>query len=511
MKRVLAPLLAAALLPACAIETTTNAQQTTPSHTSSELRQQWLDMFARGYFPGRSGQVFYVPHEGDFLIEKDPLSVFMHGSPWSYDVRIPLLLYGPGFIRRGVWSEPTAHQDVVPTLASLLQIAPPATATGHALRQALEAATARPRVIALFVLDGTRADYFDTHGDVMPTLKRLRDTGAWFGNTRVTSLPSATSIGHATLGTGTDPRVHGLVVNRLFNRVTGASQESYDGLDPGELMALTLADIWNLATDGRAVIIGQGGAIRAAAGLVGHGACLVNGRKVLAASYSQRDGAWETNPTCYTLPAALTSISAERFWKDAGGMWMGHDIASPVRFKASALFQRFEGEALAAVLEHEAIGADDTTDLVLVNLKGPDYTSHAYGPASRETRETLAELDRQLARAIQIIEKKAGEGRSILVFTADHGMPGEPPAGRRRITTMEVVEALDQRFSPQPPSIVQYFSDPANAQIHLDAARVTALGFSLKDVAAFLESRFFTAAFTEDEVRSAQVRLPLGK
>ena len=40
---------------------------------------------------------------------------------------------------------------------------------------------------------------------------------------------------------------------------------------------------------------------------------------------------------------------------------------------------------------------------------------------------------------------------------------------------------------------------------------MAALGFSLKDVAAFLESRFFTAAFTEDEVRSAQMRLPLGK
>ena len=38
-------------------------------------------------------------------------------------------------------------------------------------------------------------------------------------------------------------------------------------------MALTLADVWNIATDGRAVIIGQGGAIRATAGLVGHGAC----------------------------------------------------------------------------------------------------------------------------------------------------------------------------------------------------------------------------------------------
>jgi Type I phosphodiesterase / nucleotide pyrophosphatase len=477
----------------------------------SDRRARWLEMFARGYFPGRSGQVFYVPHEGDFLIDKDPLYTFMHGSPWDYDTRIPLFFYGPGFVREGRWPEPVSQQDVVPTLAALLQIAPPATTTGRALLQALQTGNARPRVVTLFVLDGMRADYFDTYADAMPTLIRWRAEGAAFSNARLTSLPSATSIGHATLGTGTDPRIHGLVVNRLFNRVSGASQESYNNLDPGELMALTLADVWNIATDGRAVIVGQGGAIRATAGLVGHGACLVNGRRVIAASYAAREaGGWETNPTCYTMSPALKSLTAERYWKEAGGMWMGHDIASAARFRASGLFQRFEGDALAAVLEEQPLGADDVTDLVLVNFKGPDYTSHAYGPSSREIRETLAELDRQLARAMQIITKKAGPNRTVVAVAADHGMPGEPPPGRRRITTMEVVEALNQRFSPQPPSIVQFFTDAANAQIHLDTARVAALGFTLKDVAAFLESKLFLAAFTEDEVRAAQARLAPG-
>ena len=57
------------------------------------------------------------------------------------------------------------------------------------------------------------------------------------------------------------------------------------------MMALTLADVWNIQTEGKAVIIGQGGAIRATAGLVGHGACLINGAPVLAASYSTKTGA----------------------------------------------------------------------------------------------------------------------------------------------------------------------------------------------------------------------------
>ncbi|HUE86329.1 MAG TPA: alkaline phosphatase family protein [Vicinamibacterales bacterium] len=483
----------------------------TTSATTTPSRTQWLNMFARGYFPGRSGQIFYVPREGDFVVDPNPLYAFMHGSPWRYDAHVPLLFHGPGIIRQGSWSTPVAQQDVAPTLAAILGIAPPATTTGRILQEALLASRGQPRIIALFVLDGMRVDYFDTHADVMPTLTRLGREGAWFADARVTSMPTLTSVGHATLGTGTDPRVHGLVVNNLFNRVTGKSQESYDGLDPGELMALTLADVWNLATDGRAIIIGQGGAIRATAGLVGHGACLINGRKVLAASYSTRDGGWETNDRCYEMPAALARLNGKQFWEQAGGMWMGHDIASPSRFRASAVFQRFEGDAIAAVLESADLGSDAITDLVLINVKSPDWVSHAYGPSSREMRETLAELDRQLSRAVQIIVRKAGPNGSVVAISADHGMPGEPTGQARRITIAEIVAALNERFTPKGASIIHYFGDPANAQIHLDTARITELGFSLKDVAEFLESRFFAAVFTEEEVRNAQARLPLGK
>ena len=54
-------------------------------------REQWLEMFARGYFPGRSGQVFVVPKENWFVTSHDPLYLFMHGSPWNYDTQIPVL------------------------------------------------------------------------------------------------------------------------------------------------------------------------------------------------------------------------------------------------------------------------------------------------------------------------------------------------------------------------------------------------------------------------------------
>ena len=464
-------------------------------------------MFARGYFPGRSGQVFVVPDEGDIITQRDPLYVFMHGSPWDYDTRIPILFYGAPFIRSGNFTGAAQQQDIAPTIGAIVGVPALATYTGRVLNDAIAGGGAKPRIVSVIVLDAMRADYFDRYASLMPTLSRVRKEGAWFSQARTTVLPTVTGVGHATIGTGTDPRVHGITVNNLFNRVTGKPQEAFDQLDVRELMALTLADSWNLATDGTAVIIGQGGALRATAGLVGRGACLVGARRVIAASYGGADGGWETNPACYTMSPALKNFVGRRVWEASGGTWMGHNIATASRFRASALFQKFEAEALLAVVNESAVGADDVTDFVFVNMKGPDYTAHMHGPESKELQETLAELDRQMAAYLALLDRKAGPGRSVTVFTADHGMPGEPKPGRR-FHPDEIVPLINKQFDPDG-RIVQYYGDAANNQLHLDTARIQSLGFSLKDVATFLENLdMFVAAFTEDEVRAAQAKLP---
>jgi predicted AlkP superfamily pyrophosphatase or phosphodiesterase len=187
---------------------------------------------------------------------------------------------------------------------------------------------------------------------------------------------------------------------------------------------------------------------------------------------------------------------------------MGHDISDPTKFRSSSLYQRFEAEALLAVVAQEPIGADDITDLVMVNMKGPDYTGHAHGPSSPETRETLAELDRQMTALLATIERKAGPQRSVIVITADHGMPDEPPAGGRHYPE-DIAALIEQKFDPTGQSGFLHYDDAANSQLYVDAARLQELGFSLKELAEFLESQpYIAAAFTEDEVRAAQAALP---
>jgi hypothetical protein len=512
--RIAALLISAVVVSGCgSSDKTKPATQPAPamqqaSQAAATQRQQWLDMFARAYFPGRSGQVYVVPKQGWFVTSKDPLYAFMHGSPWDYDVRIPILLHGAPFVKTGSFAAPAKQQDVAPTIGAMIGASSLPTYTGRILQEAIDAGQGRPRIVSVFVLDAMRADYFDSYAAVMPTLTRLRKEGAWFSQARTVVLPTVTGVGHANIGTGSDPRFHGIVVNNLFNRTTGKSQEAFDQLDTRELMALTLADQWNLATDGKAVIIGQGGAIRAVAGLVGRGACLISGKKIFAASYGGPDGGWETNDNCYIKPKVLDQFVGRKVWEGAGGKWLGHDIASAQKFRASALFQKYEAEALLAVVNDSQAGADEITDLVYVNMKGPDYTSHAHGPQSAEQRETLAELDRQIAAYLQLVDKKAGgPGRSVTIITADHGMPGAPPAGGR-IYLEDVIEQLKQKFDADG-RIINYYNDAANNQLHLNTERLQTLGITLRDVAAFLEGlEMFEAAFTEDEVKAAQARLP---
>ena len=455
-------------------------------------------MFARAYFPGRTGQLLIVPREGDFITRPDPNVAYMHGSPWAYDVSIPLMFAGPA-VKTGVYSIPAAQQDVAPTLAAALGVQMPPTATGRVL-PVLRTGFARPRVVMLLVLDGMRRDYFDRYAASMPTLTALRQQSAWFTQAQVNVLPTNTAVGHSTISTGTDPRVHGITGVSVYDRMHGRRHDLFAGGLPHDLMALTLADVWQLATAGRAIILAQGSIDRAATPLAGHGACQLNGAPVVLASYDQQTGNWTTNPNCFRLPAYLKDRNASALWQ-ADGEWMGHRIDSAAAVRYSALFPAFEADAMTAMIEREPVGEDDVADLILLNYKGADFVGHKYGPDSSELRVTLGEMDRHLARMLRALEAKVGDNY-LLAVTADHGMPSEPSSPDRRHFAPSIVDLLHEKFDPEAKLITSF--EPENSQIFVDEDRLSALGLTLRDLAHFLESQpFLFAVFTHDDVRRA--------
>ncbi len=76
----------------------------------------------RSFYPDRSGDVIIVVKPYDLLNSR--LMGTFHGSPYSYDTSVPLVVYGPG-VRAGVRSDAVIPQAAAPILAHALGVQPP--------------------------------------------------------------------------------------------------------------------------------------------------------------------------------------------------------------------------------------------------------------------------------------------------------------------------------------------------------------------------------------------------
>jgi predicted AlkP superfamily pyrophosphatase or phosphodiesterase len=106
--------------------------------TATELRRQREQGVASGaafsFYPERSGNVYYELKP--YVVPGQVPTGTTHGSPWSYDTRVPLLWYGPS-VRRGVHAGPVSIADIAPTLAAILGITAPAGSQGRVLEDVL--------------------------------------------------------------------------------------------------------------------------------------------------------------------------------------------------------------------------------------------------------------------------------------------------------------------------------------------------------------------------------------
>jgi predicted AlkP superfamily pyrophosphatase or phosphodiesterase len=103
------------------------------------------DVIARrvqhGYYPQRSGDVVivYDPYVIQFDVPEDPTDPFSsgtHGSPYSYDTHVPLIIMGRGFAK-GRYSQAATPADIATTLSEALRIQPPSCAVGRVLSEAM--------------------------------------------------------------------------------------------------------------------------------------------------------------------------------------------------------------------------------------------------------------------------------------------------------------------------------------------------------------------------------------
>lgn len=94
----------------------------------------WAKMVTNNLNPRRSGDVFVLESPGSYFGDGTGTG---HGSAWSYDNHVPILMAGFG-IKRGVNNETVHVVDIASTLARLLHIESPTGNVGNPLAKALK-------------------------------------------------------------------------------------------------------------------------------------------------------------------------------------------------------------------------------------------------------------------------------------------------------------------------------------------------------------------------------------
>lgn len=89
-------------------------------------------------------RAWHRQNSGDIMLVTKPFWYFSygdhgtsHGSPYTYDTNVPLMLMGSPWIKPGAYAQYAEVMDLAPTLAHLLRVRPPAAAEGRVLTESL--------------------------------------------------------------------------------------------------------------------------------------------------------------------------------------------------------------------------------------------------------------------------------------------------------------------------------------------------------------------------------------
>jgi predicted AlkP superfamily pyrophosphatase or phosphodiesterase len=102
---------------------------------TSGLTELQLNRVLMGYYPGRSGDIIFIPKPGYYSWWDDLAPTHTTHGGWNpYDAHIPLLFYGWN-VSHGATSREVHITDIAPTVCQLLHIQQPTACVGEAITE----------------------------------------------------------------------------------------------------------------------------------------------------------------------------------------------------------------------------------------------------------------------------------------------------------------------------------------------------------------------------------------
>jgi predicted AlkP superfamily pyrophosphatase or phosphodiesterase len=397
------------------------------------------------------------------------------------------------------------------------------------------------KLVLQITVDGLRGDLLNRYGDRFGKggFRHLLETGTVFANAHYQHANTETIVGHTTLATGANPADHGMIGNVWFDRESGElsyniedpqypllptrKEESQgaqvdpaqkksrtQGRSPRSIIASTFGDELAVFHAGRAKVYGVSGKDRSAVSMAGH-----VGK---AFWFSTNTGDFVTSSFYYdSYPEWVVQWNAERGAEShSGGEWkLMHDPDSyllrefddrpyetdlkgygrvfphPFGTSDDALFHTRLlvsplGDELTlsfskALIANEQLGQDEVPDYLSISFSSVDAVNHFFGPSSLENEDVVLRLDRTLADLFAFIDQVVGLQNTLVVLSADHGMPEMPEfmaaqgLSVGRLYSEDIIDRADDigrgRFGLE--NLSSFFFRP---YLYLDGAVIEAAG-----------------------------------
>jgi hypothetical protein len=467
-----------------------------PMKRGCDLPIEYLERIWKGHDPVHSEDITTVPLEPN---SSGTFNVTSHSGPWEYLQNVPLVFYGPGFIKASgePLEGPVETVDVFSTVGQLVGVDLPQR-DGRILEEVLEQGRQEPpKLVLTIVWDGVGRNVLERWPDAWPNLARLEREGTSMVDAIVGSSPSITPATHSNLGTGAYPRKHGVTAIE-YRTEEGSVRQAFAKRDPADLRLTTLADEIDLAMNNEpkvGMLAWKGWHL----GMLGHGTQTPGG-DADEVGLIGTDEHITGNDSFYSTPAYINPLpglgdrleEADRLDGEVDGNWRGH----PVSVHDNPGWVNYAADAVLTMLDRGGYGADEVPDLFFTNFKMTDIAGHQYSMDSIEERDVLHAQDAALGRIVDYLDREVAD--YVVVLTADHGhTPSAERSGAWPISQGTVVDDIDEHFGVTEGSLM---TSKTAVGMFFNRTVMEETGVTASDVARFLNGYTIAENWNEDEL-----------
>lgn len=333
----------------------------------------------------------------------------------------------------------------------------------------------KPKLILQITVDQLRGDLPQKYMKHMGSggFRYLEKKGIWYRAAFYEHSVTQTAVGHTTLATGAYPSAHGIIANSWFDRKSGKSvynvqdnsthilsfnsnketQLSNNGRSPKNIISSTFSDELALFSNKKSKIFAVSVKDRGSITLAGHSGKAFwfskkSGEFVTSSYYYDSYPSWvveynkhKRNNDFENKAWQMSLRSAQYMYEDnqigeidyAGfGTTFPHKYGSKddkyfnYRIASSPAGDELTLDFAKVIISSQNLGKNGVTDFLAISFSSTDYVGHLFGPSSVEAEENLLRLDKTLANLFKFIDKKIGLDNTLIVLSADHGVPETP-------------------------------------------------------------------------------------